>query len=123
MIYPNIIFIGSNIVLLFLIFLLMKNALIESKKVSVQNRTVAFLLIITYILFSFWGDWFHYNKAYVLFSTRKINETFEDVYIWIISNLTINYISFRIIIWLGAFAIVWATCKRLLLDRDLFYYF
>ena len=123
MIYPNIIFIGSNIVLLFLIFLLMKNALIESKKVSVQNRTVAFLLIITYILFSFWGDWFHYNKAYVLFSTRKINETFEDVYIWIISNLTINYISFRIIIWLGAFAIVWATCKRLLLDRDLFLLF
>lgn len=118
MIYPSIYLIASNLIFWIIIYLCFQSALNKPYTVPKNNQILGLFFIIIYILFSFWGDWFHYNKQVVLLRNGG-GYGFEEVYNWIIYNLSVHYIVFRVIIWGTAFILFYQTAKRLHLNINL----
>jgi hypothetical protein len=66
-------------------------------------------------MFSFWGtDWFHYQEIFSAIKSDQFTSThMEPFYVWIIQNLSPNYLSFRLLVWGGAFFFYIKTLKIL----------
>lgn len=93
-------------------------ALRKPYKVTQENRTIVVILIFIYIIFSFWGDWFHYNRDVILIKNGW-ETNLEDIYKWLINNICFHYLVFRILIWGTAFLLLWKTARNLHINIDL----
>lgn len=118
MLYPGVHLYLFDLLLWFMIFITFKQALRKPYKVTPKNRNLGIFIITIYIIFSFWGDWFHYNKEIVSMHNGS-GQGYEDVFNWIINHICFHYIVFRIIVWGGAFLLLYNTGKKLNLDIDL----
>ncbi len=118
MIYPNIYIISLNLLFWLIIWGRFKSALNKPYLTSLDNRRVGLLFILIYILFSFWGDWFHYNREVVLMHQGR-GYGFEDIYNWIINNIAFHYLIFRIVVWGLSFILLLKTVKKLHLNINL----
>lgn len=118
MIYPNIFLIAQDLLFWVVVFVSFKQVLNKPYKTSLNNRRIGLLFILIYILFSFWGDWFHYNREVVLMHNGS-GYGYEEIYNWIINNVTFHYLIFRIIVWGSSFILLWKTARRLRLNIDL----
>lgn len=85
------------------------------------NGILIAIILIFCVFSTFDGDWFSYRKTFRILCNAVINNTqLEDVYVWIIHNLTLNsYIIFRLIIWGGALFFYNLAFKRLHIDKPL----
>lgn len=88
--------VGSNLVLLAIMFIMMRQTLNGVCPTKREVGLYTFLMLI-FCLFSFWGgDWFHYQFKFHYFDIDRTH--WEDIYIWI-RSISPNYIVFRLIIW------------------------
>lgn len=102
-----------NIVLFSFIYWAYHAAKNKPYRVHGNNHAIGSILIYIFSVFAFWGnDWFHIYNFYPYLQAGD-DTHFEDVYVWIASNIASNYYIFRIIIWgLGQF-FLYATFKRM----------
>ena len=108
-----------NLCLILMMFGLMKKALKTPNTVLISNRLLAVALMFIFVLFSFWGaDWFHYLKYYP-FLQNGFAGHMEDIYVWIVQNLTVDYLSFRFIVWGGGLILFLYLIKLLPIKTDL----
>lgn len=108
-----------NIILLFLLIFTLKDALYHPHMVSLAKYRFALSLCVIFCLFSFWGtDWFHYLELFPMLQSGERGHM-EEVYVWIVQNLSPNYLLFRLIIWGGAFFLFIKTLNRLDISVDL----
>lgn len=109
-----------DLVLLFLLYLVFKPA---SKRVILPNsrRNRGYFLILLFCLFSLWGtDWFHYYRLFIELKNDSLRITnIEEVYVWIITNIAFNYLTFRLIIWGTALLFFYDSLKKLSIDKDI----
>lgn len=118
MIHPNVLFISLNLVLWFCIYVCLSPALRKPYIVRKDNRQLGVFFILIYLLFCFWGDWFHYNDEFLLVK-KGIGYGLEEIYNWIIENLCIHYLIFRIIVWWTAFLLLCLTTNNFNLNLNL----
>lgn len=118
MLYPNIFLYVLDLFLWFVIFTTYSPALKKPFKITIKNRHFGLVFILLYILFSFWGDWFHYNIE-VVKMLKGTGHGYEEVYNWLIDNICFHYIIFRIIVWWSAFILLWKTAKRFNINLNL----
>lgn len=112
-----------DLVLWFLIFLVLKQATVYPYKLSQSRRIVGVTLILIFCLFPFWGgDYYHYRDSYEVVRAGWINH-YEEVYIWVINNLTFSYTSFRLVVWGFALSILFWAYKRIGVNYDLILFF
>ena len=108
-----------NIILLSLLVFTLKDALYPPHMVSLAKYRIALSLCIVFCVFSFWGtDWFHYFEQFPMLQSGEKGHM-EDVYVWIVQNLSPNYLIFRLIIWGGAFYLFIKILKDLDISIDL----
>lgn len=84
-----------------------------------RNRIMAYLLILLFCLFPFFGgDYFHYLTNY---NNVKLGHYthLENVYIWIIQNVGFSYTFFRFIVWGIALLLTIKAYHRLEINSDL----
>lgn len=95
-----------------IVFLLLKGYS-RPYKIKKQNRIMAIMLIIVLCVFSYIdGDYFHYKILY-LQEQYGIKSRLEDVYGWIIHNISPTYTVFRIIVWGSATILLVGAVRRL----------
>lgn len=108
-----------NLVLLFAVFILQKQALRAPFIVPQTRRWASIVIMFIFVLFSFWGkDWFHYLEAYSELCQGNGGHE-EEVYVWIAQHLSIGYISFRFAVWGTGLILILLTMERLPLKKDL----
>lgn len=112
----------SNLLIIFAVFLLLKDSL-KNKKINGIKIIVSKSLLFIFVLFSFWcPDWFHYLDGY----SGLVNGNeghMEQIYVWIAQNLSIDYISFRFMIWGISLILFFETSKRLQIRNELSLFF
>lgn len=120
--YQSPLLVFSNILLILYLYYLLKPSM--QPPYSVKNRTYywSLLLNLIFCLFSFWGlDWFGY-----LMSFNEIKQGYETnmefVYVYIITNICGNYLTFRIIVWGLALLFLYGIMRRLSIKEHLFLY-
>lgn len=108
-----------NILIVFCNYCVLKDALKYPFKVSKAKYNIGWILCLLFCLFSFWGtDWFHYLETY--FIIRAGYETnLENVYVWIIQNLSPDYLIFRLIVWGTALYLLIKTVNNLSVSKEL----
>ncbi len=108
-----------NLLLLIIMFLLMRPALKFPYKVSLSHRRWTIFLMFVFVLFSFWGsDWFHYMESYQHLLDDS-HHNMEDVYFWIAQNLSVGYLSFRLVIWGGGLVLFLYILRKLPIKQDI----
>ena len=108
-----------NLLLLFAVFILQKQALSDPFIVPQSRRWASIAIMFIFVLFSFWGqDWFHYLDAYLELCLGNSGHM-EDVYVWIAQQLSVGYISFRFAVWGTGLILLLLTIERLPLKKDL----
>lgn len=108
-----------NLCLILLVYTLMKKALRHPHIVASSNRRTTIILIFAFILFSFCDtDWFHYLRVYPLLVSGFAGHM-EEIYVWIAQNLSIDYLTFRFIVWGGGFILFLYLIKFLPIKTDL----
>lgn len=108
----NIIMIGCN-------YLVLKDSLKNPYHTTIGKYQLGVFLCSLFCLFSFWGtDWFHYLETYDII--RAGYETnLENVYVWIIQNISPYYLIFRLIVWGSALCLLVKTVKNLSVSKEL----
>lgn len=108
-----------NILIVFCNYCVLKDTLKYPFKVSKAKYNIGWILCLLFCLFSFWGtDWFHYLETYVII--RAGYETnLENVYVWIIQNISPNYLFFRLIVWGSALYLLVKTVNNLSVSKEL----
>lgn len=111
----------QNLVLLFLAYIVMAPSIKEPCKVSKGRLFFGLLLCFLFCMFSFWGaDWFGYiYEIGIIQDYGASNSNLESFYVWIVENVTDNYLLFRAIIWGGALILLLLTLERLSIKFDL----
>lgn len=111
-----------NGVILFLFYLAMRRARQYPYKIGKRNEVVGLFLILLFCLFSFWGaDWFHYRDEYEK-TLVKGSKHLEDIYIWIITYCSPDYLVFRLIVWGGALWLILRMYNLLPIPYDVSLY-
>lgn len=107
--------------MLILAFLIMKPAFVSPYVVNGTRRTMAIIICFLFCLFSFWGaDWYGYiAEIEVVKRFGASNSNMERFYIWLIENVSDNYLVFRTIIWGSALLLFLLTLRRLQIRFDL----
>lgn len=112
-----------NLCLLLLMYALMKKALRPPYIAPPTNRTLTVLLMFVFVLFSFWGlDWFGYQSSFEYLKNGYPGHM-EEVYLWIVQNLSPNYIMFRFVVWGGSLCLLLHMFKRLSIPTNLAIFF
>ena len=116
--------VATNI-LLFLLLLLFVRPSLSRVDLPIIKKRLVYLLILIFCLYSFWGaDWFHYLNLFRMLKSNPIRAThLEPFYIWLINNITPNYLTFRIIIWGASLSFLWMTLKTLDLENGVTLFF
>ena len=108
-----------NICLLLIMHMLMRKSLRQPYVVSASCRRLSVFLMFIFVLFSFWGsDWFHYKEIYECFLGEGGGHM-EEVYFWIAQNLSIDYLSFRLIVWGGGLILFFFIIEGMPIKKDL----
>ncbi|WP_308234913.1 EpsG family protein [uncultured Prevotella sp.] len=108
----NIIMIGCN-------YLVLKDSLKNPYHTTIGKYRLGVFLCSLFCLFSFWGtDWFHYLETYDII--RAGYETnLENVYVWIIQNISPYYLIFRLIVWGSALCLLVKTVNNLSVSKEI----
>lgn len=107
-----------DIVLYLIICFNLKGALKYPFIVTNKNRNLGIVLIVLFVLFSFWGsDWFHYYEMFPYIKSGYDTHV-ESVY-KTISAISQNYIIFRFLIWGSGLALFAKTISKLEVSKDL----
>lgn len=108
----NIIMIGCN-------YLVLKNSLRTPYHTTTGRYRLGVLLCLLFCLFSFWGtDWFHYLEAYAMIKVGY-NTNLESVYVWIVQNISPNYLFFRLVVWGLSLYLFVKTVDNLSVSKEL----
>lgn len=108
----NIIMIGCN-------YLVLKKSFKTPYHTTTGKYRLGVFLCLLFCIFSFWGtDWFHYLKAYVLIKDG-FGTNLENVYEWIIQNISPNYLLFRLVVWGSAMYLFVKTANNLSVSKEL----
>ena len=108
-----------NLFLILMIYLTLKKSLRKPFIVLKSNYKLAKILCLIFCLFSFWGmDWFHYQESFERIKLGGFSHL-EDIYVWIINNLSPNYLIFRVIIWGSALLLFFRILKYVNVSKDL----
>lgn len=108
-----------NILIVFCNYCVLKDALKYPFKVSKAKYNIGWILCLLFCLFSFWGtDWFHYLETYV-FIKDGYRTNLEDVYVWIIQNISPDYLFFRLVVWGTALFLFIKTANNLSVSKEL----
>lgn len=108
----NIIMIGCNC-------LVLKKSLKAPYHTTIGKYRLGVFMCLLFCLFSFWGtDWFHYLEDY-FFIRDGYRTNLEDVYVWIIQNISPNYICFRLVVWGTALYLFVKTANNLSVSKEL----
>lgn len=103
----------SNIVLWCIFYFSTKSVLRKPFVLSKNKVNFAYLLLIIFCLFPFFGgDYFHYKE--IFFSVQKgWFAHLEPIYIWLIDTFGYSYECFRFIVWGSALFILFKAYNRL----------
>lgn len=108
----NIIMIGCN-------YLVLKDSLKTPYHTTNGKYWLGVFLCLLFCLFSFWGtDWYHYLEEFVNIKAG-CGTSLENVYVWIIQNISPNYLSFRLIVFGGALLLFLKTVNNLSVSKEL----
>lgn len=108
-----------NILIVLCNYCVLKDTLKYPFKVSKAKYTIGWILCLLFCLFSFWGtDWFHYLETFVIIKAGY-GTNLENVYVWIIQNISPNYLSFRLIVWGSALYLLFKTVNNLSVSKEL----
>jgi len=108
-----------NFLLLLIMYLLMRPAVRYPFRTNYYNRKITIFLSFVFVIFSFWGaDWFHYLYLYPGIKAGDAGHM-EDVYIYIAQNLSVDYLSFRFIIWGIGLMLIYSMFRHLSVNRNL----
>lgn len=115
--------VAFNLFLLVMMFLLMRKATSYPFKVNSFNKRLAIFFSFIFVLFSFWGtDWFHYSEVYQKLLNGDQGHM-EDVYVTIVQNFSVGYISFRFVIWGVGLMLLYLYFNRIFGTADLAMFF
>lgn len=107
-----------SILFIILLYVSYKNRMINRKEINVGVAIGALLVC----LFSFWGgDYYHYLEIFESYKVSKDIYHMEEAYLPIF-HISPNYIVFRLIIWGGAFALLYFSCKLLKIKVSIFFF-
>lgn len=107
-----------DIIIYLFLFLLFHKSLKFPYEVSKSKHSIGVILIIVFVLFSFWGsDWFHYYESFPSIKSGE-NKHVEDVYLFI-GSISPNYILFRLLIWGSGIVLFAKTISKLNVSKDL----
>lgn len=109
-----------DVVMLLVAFAIMKPAAFTPYKVNNTRRFCGLFLCFLFCLFSFWGaDWYGYiSEIAIVKDFGASNSNMERFYVWLIENVTDNYLLFRTIIWGTALLLFFLTLRRLNVKFD-----
>lgn len=111
--------VAFNLFLLVMMFLLMRKATSYPFKVNYLNRRFTIFLSFVFVLFSFWGaDWFHYLELYPSIKNGDTGHM-ESVYVYIAQNLSVNYLTFRFVVWGTGLILIYILFRHLSISCDL----
>ena len=110
-----------DLLMLILAYLVMKPAIVSPYVVNGSRRTLGIIICFLFCLFSFWGaDWYGYiAEIAVIKEFGASNSNMERFYIWLIENVSDNYLVFRTIVWGSALFLFLLTLRRLQIRFDL----
>lgn len=108
-----------NILIVFCNYCVLKDTLKYPFKVSKAKYNIGWILCLLFCLFSFWGtDWFHYLEDYI--SIRiGYRTSLENVYVWIVQNISPDYLFFRLVVWGTALFLFVKTANNLSVSKEL----
>lgn len=108
-----------NILIVLCNYCVLKDTLKYPFKVSKAKYNIGWILCLVFCLFSFWGtDWYSYLETFA-FIKAGCGTNLENVYVWIIQNISPNYLSFRLIVWGGALLLFLKTVNNLSVSKEL----
>lgn len=102
--------------LLYLLLYYLGHSSIKAGGVNIKDFHFIIFLFVLFCAYPAWGgDYFHYRESFA--NVRKGFSThMEDVYIFIIQNITSTYLQFRLIVWGGATFFLYQAYKRVEVD-------
>lgn len=112
MVFLNILMVGCS-------YSVLKGSVKYPFQVSSKKYNIGVLLCFLFCLFSFWGtDWFHYLDGYNLIKAG-FRTNFEEVYYWIIENISPHYLIFRVVVWGSALFLFLRTIDNMAISKSL----
>lgn len=112
----------ANLLLLVILFCVFEPTY-RGHAIPPSRKRLGVFFILIFCLFSFWGtDWFHYFDIFQQQKEYPFSRTsIEPIYVWIIANISNNYIVFRIIVWGTSLLLLIDSVRRLSINRNCFW--
>lgn len=108
-----------NLLMVYALYKLTSPALKYPYTLASSKRKAAIVLTLLFVIFSFWGaDWFHYREGYQDLIKGDVGHM-ESIYGWIAQHLSIDYLTFRLVVWGSALIMLNHTIKKLPIRYDL----
>ena len=105
--------------LLYLLILLIGYNCMQTGKISKSQFVLTMFLFVIFCLYPAWGgDYFHYRESFQ-YVRQGYGTHMEDVYVYIIQNITSTYFMFRLVVWGGASYILYKAYKNTEVDTYL----
>ena len=100
-----------NIVMFVVIFIMLRKSFNQPQSISKNTIIFAIIVVLFYCLYAFWGpDYFHYERDFEELK-KGGRSNMEDVYHWLVLNISPNYRVFRLIVWGSALYLLLAIIR------------